>query len=249
MKKGLKKLLSLITIASVLSVIFISPAYAVEKDNSITVEEFNSLMVKYNIIPEYVVNGSVSEDLIKSLTKDELESLIIKGQNPEPMVVNSYNVSTYDQSQLDQSFINKSSDVTTSAATGWITRNMISSLSSTVSIGGTSDFLINGSAAASYRYDYLPGYEGYRNMWFTGATDGGSVQVNSPNTGYVLKEVLSSSVSFNDTTVTKTARYKYNYGIYVEIGGQPVGIPISTGLEVTVNFYWYLADQPKPWWD
>lgn len=202
-------------------------------NNEITFEEFEQLMKKYDLESVVVDESSLKDiNVIKDLTKEELENLIIKG-------IEEVSKPLHFEEKIDMTDEILSLDFSPNAnlLSNWETINRVTTLSKTFYSGDTTYFRLRASVAASYQYEYqwLPGEPGLvRNWKFTDADRGEIIHLNDGE--YQMKRV-SSKTSFTNDEVKQEYEGVVDIGTYVGIGD--FSVRISLGQNDFSGMIWY----------
>ncbi|SKC90910.1 hypothetical protein [Maledivibacter halophilus] len=190
--------------------------------HEVTFEELNELATKYDFEPQ-IVNITLSQDkVISNLTKNELESLIIKSRkrNSKPLHFEEKVYIQMPESSHSNRFINATSN-------GWVTKTGVDTLSRTGYHLDIEEFKLKKSVSVSYEYEaqYLPGEpDPTRNWKFTDCDEGSVDHLNEG--AYIIKSVTSEAeISSSSTSITQTYSGVVDTGIYIGIDGAQIRIP------------------------
>ncbi|MBU5678241.1 hypothetical protein KQI88_17675 [Alkaliphilus sp. MSJ-5] len=215
------------TILLGLALVFsMSTASFANENHEVTFDELMELATKYNFEP-VIVDESLSEkDIVRNLTKDELENLIIKTleENSKPLHFEEVYVTFEIPSSVA---LDESIDLIAPLST-WKTAGGVKTLSRTDDHMGEKDFRLKKAVSASYEFEYqpLPGEpDPTRNWRFTGVDDAGVVHLNPG--AYQVKKISSSAKVLSDTGIRQEFSGVVNVGFYTVIGGVNIRVPIA----------------------
>ncbi|TCU64431.1 hypothetical protein EV204_1262 [Tissierella praeacuta] len=221
MKKSFSILLVVILLLSMSVVSF------ADEHDEITFEDVMELTSKYNLESVIVDESSLKDEkVIRNLTKEELESLIINGieESSKPLY---FEEEVYITDKSISPNINFSGDSLSNSLGDWEVFKKVATLSKTFYAGETKYLKLRASVAATYQFESKSingAPDPIRNWKFTDADDGNIVHLNDGE--YQLKKI-SSKTSLTDDVIKQEYKGVVDVGHFVGVGKLTVRISLG----------------------